>query len=46
MLNFDLYCDKRLSNRKGDALSRCLEFTRREGGTPAGGNELLIQKER
>lgn len=43
--DFDLYYQKGSSNSKADALSRCPEFTSREGGTTAAHERTLLRKE-
>jgi len=44
-LNFDLYYRKGSSNQKADISSRCLEFTSKERGTTATGDQMLLRKE-
>ena len=43
--SFDLFYRKGSSNQKADALSRCLAFTSREGGTTASGQQTLLRIE-
>jgi len=42
---FDLFYRKGSSIQKADALSRCLVFTSKEGGTTAAGQQTLLRKE-